>query len=305
MPQFLMGRCFAALLIFPLISLPSPVVAGAGGEPRRELTCEDILELDRVGSPSQLDRDQAIVLGESYDQGKCVLQDYGRAFELYSRAVEFGPSIVGLRLGYFYLNGLGVGRDENKARYWFRSQALAAHYTKDRFMDGILELMFFGAPVPKMLREEVSRAREMYDGPPEVLMEVYRNLLNGTGVFPNRERALFWLSKAARQDHPAALYDTAQRYLTGNGYEKDETSYVVHLREAARRNHAEAQKELGEYYLRTHKEPFELHNALVWLLRAQRNGLEVSRQVLAAGQLLDDKHREWAYEDAAEFDFSQ
>mgnify|MGYP001993198279 CR=1 FL=1 len=305
MPQFLMGRCFAALLIFPLISLPSPVIAGAGGEPRRELTCEDILELDRVGSPSQLDRDQAIVLGESYDQGKCVPQDYGRAFTLYSRAVEFGPSIVGLRLGYFYLNGLGVDRDEQKARYWFRSEALATYFNDDRFSDGMLELMSFGTSVPEMLREEVTRAHEIYNGPPEGLMAVYRDLSTGNGVYPHPKNALIWLSKAGSQAHPEALYEIARRHLTGEGYLKSDSAYVATLDRAAHLNFAKAQKELGAYYLRASEDSYGWYRALVWLLRAQKNGIDVAAQILAAEKRLSSLDIEAAHERAADFNFKQ
>ena len=268
-----------------------------------DVTCDDVVRFSR--DTSRLALDELLALGQAYDQGRCVQRDYTRAYGIYRRTAERGSPFAALRLGYLYVNGLGVERDEEKARYWFRSQALATFHQRDPMLDALLSIAFFGGPIPEMMRREVERAREEANGPPEVTMRNYRDLLAGRGVFPARERALGWLYMAVEKDHPEAFYDLATRHLSGNGVFKSEVSYQVYLREAARRNHAGAQKELGLFYLQSNPDTVRIHDALVWLLRARRNGLDVTDHVQAAERLLSPKHRRWAQEEADDFDFEQ
>lgn len=154
------------------------------------------------------------------------------------------------------------------------------------------------------MHQEIKRAREEANGPPEVLMRNYRDLLSGNVVHPAPDRALSWLSLAAGQGHPEALYQLARRHLTGDGVFNSGNSYEVYLLKAAEGNHAEAQRELGIHYLRSSGDTHLAYKALVWLLRARRNGLDVTEQVQAAEQSLDSTHRKWAHERADNFDFS-
>jgi uncharacterized protein len=288
--------------VFLFMLLSSLPVSAADPKPD-EYTCDDILNFNR--NASQLELDQLFSLGQAYDQGRCVRQDYTRAYEIYSRAVERGSSAIGLRLGYFYIHGLGVERNEEKARYWFRSHALASFFQQGRISEFLLTLGFFGDPIPEMMHQEIKRAREEANGPPEVLMRNYRDLLTGNGVFPAKERAISWLYMAVKIGHPEAYYDLAKRHLSGNGVFKSENSYAIYLKGAAERNHAIAQKELGVHYLQSSRETVRIYDALVWLLRARKNGLGVAAEVQAAEQLLDRKHRRWAHEKAADFNFKR
>ncbi|CCQ74440.1 tetratricopeptide repeat protein [Magnetospira sp. QH-2] len=145
----------------------------AGNSEPDDFTCDDILRFQKT-DPSKLALDQLLSLGQAYDKGRCVRQDYTQAFEHYSRTVERGSSAAGFRLGYFYLNGLGVERKENQARYWFRSQALSGFFRKDPYSDFLLALAFFGDPVPDMMHEEIKRARAEANGPPDVMMRNFR-----------------------------------------------------------------------------------------------------------------------------------
>lgn len=107
--------------------------------------------------------------------------------------------------------------------------------------------------------------------------------------------------QARELNDPQALYQYAQLIRK----EQRESGYFSYLTSAARLNHPEAQKELGEYYLTTGQELFEKYNVLVWLARAQMNGVNVAKLIREAEQQLDEQHRVWAHEKAADFDFIQ
>ncbi|CCQ74442.1 tetratricopeptide repeat protein [Magnetospira sp. QH-2] len=130
-----------------------------------------------------------------------------------------------------------------------------------------------------------------------------RDLQTGNGVYPAPDRAVSWLRLAARKGHPEALYNLAKRYLTGDGLSKNENSHGVYLLMAAERNHANAQRELGILYLQSSEDTILVYKALVWLLRARKNGLDVTNEIQAAEQLLDSRRRQWAYEEAFDFEF--
>lgn len=289
-------------LAFLLVFLIFPTNVISADLKPADFTCDDIVRFSK--DVEQLEPEKLLLLGQAYDQGQCVQQDFASAFKMYRRAVERGFSVLGLRLGYLYLNGLGTERNDEKARYWFRSRALAHYYQQDEVLELLMALEFFGDPIPEMMRQEIRRARQESKGSPEVLMRNYRDLLTGNGVFPSTAGAILWLFMASKRGHPEADYDLAKRYLSGDGVSKSEMSYEIHLREAARGNHAAAQKELGSYLLRSGRETFRIFDALVWLLRAQRNGEDVEEQVQAVEQLLDRKHRRWAREKANDFNFN-
>ena len=63
-------------------------------------------------------------LGQRYEFGKAVEQDYGAAFEIYRKCAELGNKPALSKLGWYYLNGITVKKDRNKAltiRYYLRN----------------------------------------------------------------------------------------------------------------------------------------------------------------------------------------
>jgi TPR repeat protein len=62
---------------------------------------------------------------ESLDflQGNGVAKDEKRAFAHNAEAAHGGHADAVLAMGWFYLNGVGVGRDVDRARKWYRESA--------------------------------------------------------------------------------------------------------------------------------------------------------------------------------------
>lgn len=58
-------------------------------------------------------------LGQRYESGKTVEQDYGAAFEIFKKCTELGNVQALSKLGWYYQNGITVEKDCNKAFDYF------------------------------------------------------------------------------------------------------------------------------------------------------------------------------------------
>lgn len=96
----LLAVCCAAIAGAP------PTFATASTEPR-------------VGTPSSA----PFELAQRYEIGESVHQDYRRALALYCEAARAGDPRAFYSLGWMYLNGRGVARDDASAAVWLRKAA--------------------------------------------------------------------------------------------------------------------------------------------------------------------------------------
>ena len=62
-------------------------------------------------------------LRQQYESGLSVPRDYGRAMSLYCEAARRGDPRAFYGLGWMYLNGRGVARDDAIAVMWLRKAA--------------------------------------------------------------------------------------------------------------------------------------------------------------------------------------
>ncbi|HTK83709.1 MAG TPA: tetratricopeptide repeat protein [Patescibacteria group bacterium] len=69
------------------------------------------------------DADAQVLLGEHYEDGDGVKQNYGKAAGWYERAADQGNARAQNRLGYLYLRGLGVPQDYSEAYFWITISA--------------------------------------------------------------------------------------------------------------------------------------------------------------------------------------
>jgi TPR repeat protein len=58
-----------------------------------------------------------------YLRGKSVPKDEAKAYALNAEAAEFGDHDAVLAMGWFFLNGIGVEQDSDKAEHWYRKSA--------------------------------------------------------------------------------------------------------------------------------------------------------------------------------------
>ena len=57
-------------------------------------------------------------MGYLYENGLGVPQDHTKAFEYYYEAAKLDDDTGKCNLGFCYLNGIGVNRDKEMAKYW-------------------------------------------------------------------------------------------------------------------------------------------------------------------------------------------
>jgi hypothetical protein len=99
------------LLVAAILSHPPPSASAAqGGDPR-------------PGAPSDGAAHDTVALARQYESGLSVPRDYGRALTLYCEAARRGDPRAFYGLGWMYLNGRGVTRDDATAVMWLHKAA--------------------------------------------------------------------------------------------------------------------------------------------------------------------------------------
>lgn len=98
----------------------------------------------------------------------------------------------------------------------------------------------------------------------------------GNGVKQDAKQAVFWLQKAAEQNHAEAQYSLACCYLNGRGVKKDRYDASKLLKTAAQQGHYEALKELADLIIKEHGDYFgDLDKQeLYWLNKAAEQGYD-------------------------------
>lgn len=136
-------------------------------------------------------------LGAIYLNGQGVAKDGAKAAELFQQAAKQGFPAAQAWLGFMYISGKGVPADQNKGLAWFRKAAkqgdlsaqawLALIYTRDDLQDF--------KEAAKWARIAAKRGSVSAQGK---LGDLY---LLGLGVPKDRNEAINWYRKAARQGH--------------------------------------------------------------------------------------------------------
>ena len=233
----------------------------------------------------------ANLLGQLYETGQCVRQNFERAAELYEEAAAQNHEGAQLLLGQLYVLGLGVPKDLGRARILFRRAALT--FAEGGVQDYINAAKYYlrSREVPGLLAEELLPFQEIADGPAEQKYEFALRWRDGRGLPKSREGYLNWLSEAALGRFPPAQYEFGLARLAGEIGILGAFDGVEWIWYAARAGHVPAQADLARH-LETGKgtEPSAIQ-ALAWYLIAQRNGAEVSESIERLTGLLSETER--------------
>src|SRR5689334_13489044 len=76
-----------------------------------------------VSRPNAPQAGELVSLGERYEGGESVMRDYSAALTFYCRAATQGDGQAFYHLGWMYLNGRGVPRDDATAAMWLGKAA--------------------------------------------------------------------------------------------------------------------------------------------------------------------------------------
>ncbi len=254
------------------------------------------------------------ILGALAEFGDCGPQDYEKAAKMYSKTMESGYKHTVLWLGYFYLNGLGVPRDPAEARTLFRYYLLEMlDQTSGERRKKARDLMRSRGGIPAELEAEL-QWRDTLDTDPRGQLEAGRRLADADGLPHKPYLGYIWMSKAAQQRYPEALYELGLRLIVSDGTEAFANQKHLgwsFLGMAGKSDFMPAQLELGRRFalrqvdghIETTPKDFD-YMAYAWLLRARRNGANVGTLIDEVESRLPEyrvrRARKWAQTPALE-----
>ena len=158
----------------------------------------------------QGDADAQNNLGNMYDFGHGVPQDYAQALQWYRKAADQGNAYGLFNLGAMYDSGQGVPQDYAQALQWYRKAA----------DQGDADAQF--------------NLGTMYE--------------HGHGVPQDYAQAVQWYRKVADQGYADGQFNLGVMYEHGHGVPQDYAQAVQWYRKAADQGDADAQNNLGVMY---------------------------------------------------------
>ena len=254
-------------------------------------------------------------LGERYEEGRGVVQDYEAAVALYRQAAEQGDPRGQGNLGAMYANGWGVEEDDDVGVRWYRraaeqGNARGQHGLGAAYRDGRGGVPQNRAEAVRWFRlsAEQGDARGqsslggMYEdgwGVPQDHVEAvrwYRRAADqgsswaqgalgrmhelGRGVPEDHEEAVRWYRRAADQGSSWAQAELGRMYERGRGVRRDHVEAARWYRRAAEQGNAYAQNNLGRMYERGRGVRRDRVEAVRWYRLAAQQGNERAKENL-------------------------
>ena len=149
-------------------------------------------------------------MGNLYNNGQSVKQDYSKAFTYYEKACNLeyydGCNI----LGDLYVKGLGVGRDYNKAKIYYEKGCV-----------GILEC--------HDIEDEIKNA-------------------NAINLAKQNNDRIKSLEQACNQNDAYKCFDLGDSYYNGEGVKQDYSKALTYYEKSCHLNYGDACKKVGEIY---------------------------------------------------------
>jgi TPR repeat protein len=142
---------------------------------------------------------------DAYDRG-----EYATALRLWAPPAAQGNAVAQHNLGWMYLNGLGVPKDDKQAVKWYRLAAEQGDAWAQNYLGVAYE--------------------------------------NGEGVTKDDKEAIKWYRLAAEQGEAYAQHNLGWMYQNGQGVPKDDREAIKWYRLAAEQGQLSAQLKLGDIY---------------------------------------------------------
>lgn len=170
--------------------------------------------IDQVKQSALLgDEMAAFLLGNAYQSGLGLDQDYKKAIEWYRKSAETGNNDAMYDLGWMYESGYGVTQDDEKAAECFRKSAEAGN------TNGLYTLAMMyevGLGVTKDCEKTVELYRKAANiGDRESMCRLGILYKEGRCVTQNDEKAAEWYLKSAEAGNMVAMTKLARMYQEG------------------------------------------------------------------------------------------
>ncbi|WP_415889152.1 tetratricopeptide repeat protein [Neptuniibacter sp. SY11_33] len=171
-------------------------------------------------------------------------QDYATALEeLKPLAKEGDPDALNM-LGQMYENGLGVEKDEAKARRYYKRGASQGHMANVNSLRALKDKEY------KVELKTVQPAAESGDAQAQNRLGEMAEF--GYGMSRNADMAIEWYLKSADQGYVAAQHNIGRCYNFGTGVEQNFEEAERWYRKAANQGHTDAMFFLGTLYSNNH-----------------------------------------------------
>ena len=182
-------------------------------------------------------------------------------------------------LGWYYMNGDGLPKDEKEAIRWF-TRAAEQGYAKAQHNLGVCYA--FGNGVEEDKVESVRWFRKAAEqGIAESQYNLGVSLQNGIGVKMDGVEAVKWYRKAAGQGYADAQYNLGFCLKNGIGVKKNESDACKWYVKAAELGHPRAQHNMGVHYESGKFVEKNPATAVKWYLKAAKQGHHLSMHNLA------------------------
>ena len=209
-------------------------------------------------------------LGERYEDGRGIQQDYGAAVSWFRRAADQGYAPAQSALGYMHSTGRGVGRDHDVANSWYRRAADQGN-ARGQFNLGVQYAAGRGVGRDYGVAATwIRRAAEQGHGSAQTALGYAYEV--GRGVSQDHGQAVRWYRLAADQGDARAQNNLGYAYEVGRGVPQNDVAAVRWYRRAAEQGHAIAQSNLGVMYRDGRGVPRDDEAAVAWLRRAANQG---------------------------------
>ena len=210
--------------------------------------------------------------------------DYAEGYKWIRLAADQGLEDAQTNLVMFYLNGIGVEKNLEKAVFWAKKLAKSGEaFAQLNF--GFMYLNGTGVKQDHTKGYEWVKksAKQNFERAQLVLGELYER---GVGVKEDAKAAAEWYLKAAKQGNATGQFRVFINYVDGRGVEKDEAEAAKWCAKAAEKGLLNAERSMGYLLFDGTGVEKNLSESMVWFQKAAAKGDPDSQFMLGAGLFL-------------------
>jgi len=217
-------------------------------------------------------------LGFMYVKGIGIEKNEENGLKWYRKAAELGHLTSQFNLGVMYAKGRGVEQNYVESLKWYKMAAEQGDLTAQSTI-GMMFAKGIGC------KKDSVAARTWYQkaaskGDVNSQYNLGNMYAKGIGTDIDEFEAFRWYQKAAEQEHPNAQLNLAYMYGKGQGVERDDTKSFEWYQKAAEHGQANAQFNLGVIYAKGRGTNTDAVLSKEWYQKAAEQGNENAERAL-------------------------
>ena len=217
-------------------------------------------------------------LGFMYVKGIGIEKNEEDGVKWYRKAAELGHLTSQFNLGVMYAKGRGVEQNYAESLKWYKMAAEQGDLTAQATI-GMMYAKGIGC------KKDSEAARGWYQkaaskGDVNAQYNLGNMYAKGIGADVDEFEAFRWYQQAAEQDHPNAQLNLAYMYGKGQGIERDDTKSFEWYKKAAEQGFPNAQFNLGVIYAKGRGTDQDAVLSKEWYEKAAEQGNENAQRAL-------------------------